>query len=279
MASEPRRKRQARSKRPRPQPDAAPASPVRLQKFLAACGIGSRRACEEWITAGRVEVNGVTVTTLGTRVTPGVDVVRVDGDIIRPHERCYFLVNKPVGVVCSHRDPSGRMRVVDLVPSAERLFPIGRLDRTSEGLILLTNDGDFAHRLAHPRYGVPKTYRARVAGHPERSTLQRLRKGVYLAEGKARVESIRVRRRWANSTELEIVLREGKNREIRRILARVGHKVLTLKRVAIGPVRLDPDLPPGAYRPLTARERRALLKSAATSRATTATRRSARHVR
>ena len=229
--------------------DGAPRG-QRLQKVLAAAGVGSRRECEELILAGRIEVDRQTVTELGTRVDPERQQIRVDGTPLTCPKRLYFAVNKPPGVVSTNWDPAARMRVVDLVRSDERLFPVGRLDRTSEGLILVTNDGELANRLTHPRYGVEKTYLARVDGCPSPHELDRLRSGVHLAEGVARVASVRVKRRQRETTELEIVLDEGRNREIRRILARIGHKVLQLKRVAVGPLQLG-DLPVGACRPLT----------------------------
>lgn len=222
----------------------------RLQKVLAAAGIGSRRECEELILAGRVEVDRQTVTELGTRVDPQRQQIRVDGTPLTSPKRLYFAVNKPPGIVSTNWDPAARMRVVDLVRSDERLFPVGRLDRTSEGLILVTNDGELANRLTHPRYGIDKTYLARVEGCPSLQELDQLRTGVHLAEGIARVASVRVKRRQRETAELEIVLNEGRNREIRRILARIGHKVLQLKRIAVGPLRLG-DLPVGACRPLT----------------------------
>lgn len=225
----------------------------RLQKVLASAGVGSRRECEELILAGRVEVDRQTVTELGTRVDPQRQQIRVDGVVLTCPKRLYFAVNKPPGVVSTNWDPAARMRVVDLVRSDERLFPVGRLDRTSEGLILVTNDGELANRLTHPRYGVEKTYLARVAGCPSPHELDRLRTGVHLAEGLARVASVRVKRRQRETTELEIVLDEGRNREIRRILARIGHKVLQLKRTAVGPLQLG-SLPVGACRPLTREE-------------------------
>lgn len=225
----------------------------RLQKVLASAGVGSRRQCEELILAGRVEVDRQTVTELGTRVDPQRQQIRVDGTALTCPKRLYFAVNKPPGVVSTNWDPAARMRVVDLVRSDERLFPVGRLDRTSEGLILVTNDGELANRLTHPRYCVEKTYLARVAGCPSPHELDRLRSGVHLAEGLARVASVRVKRRQRETTELEIVLDEGRNREIRRILARIGHKVLQLKRIAVGPLQLG-NLPVGACRPLTREE-------------------------
>jgi 23S rRNA pseudouridine2605 synthase len=229
--------------------DAAPRN-ERLQKVLAAAGIGSRRECEELILAGRIEVDRQIVTELGTRVDPLRQVIRVDGTPLTSPKRLYFAVNKPPGVVSTSWDPDRRTRVIDLVRTDERLFAVGRLDRTSEGLILVTNDGNLANRLTHPRYGVDKTYLARIAGSPSLESLDRLRSGIHLAEGVARVASVSVRRRQRETTELEIVLNEGRNREIRRLLARIGHKVLQLKRIAVGPLRLG-SLPIGASRPLT----------------------------
>jgi len=242
----------------RPARPTPPAGPERLQKVLAAAGLGSRRQCEELITAGRVEVDRHVVTELGTRVDPLGQQIRVDGVPLARPKLIYYAVNKPVGVLCTNRDPSGRPRVVDLVPAKDaRLFTIGRLDLHSDGLILVTNDGELANRLTHPRYGVRKTYRVVVAGRPERDALKKLLQGVHLAEGAARAERVETKSTHGDSTVLELVLREGKNREIRRILARVGHKVLRLTRVAVGPVRLG-TLPSGGYRRLTGEEVTAL---------------------
>jgi len=217
---------------------------------LASAGIGSRRQCEELIAQGRVEVDHRVVTELGTRVDAARQVISVDGTRVNARKPSYYVVNKPPGFVSTNRDPQGRPRVIDLAPRDERLFAVGRLDRSSEGLILVTNDGELAHRLTHPRFGVPKTYLAMVAGSPQPEQLKKLVQGVHLAEGVARVAAVRVRKRHKGGTELEIVLREGINREIRRLLARIGHKVLKLKRVAIGPIRLA-GLPAGACRRLT----------------------------
>ncbi|GIW94316.1 MAG: hypothetical protein KatS3mg110_2357 [Pirellulaceae bacterium] len=224
----------------------------RLQRVLAAAGFGSRRQCEELILTGRVEVEG-RPAELGMRVDPDQQEIRVDGVKLKRPPKLYYALNKPAGVVCTHRDPSRRTRVIDLVKAPGRLFPIGRLDRSSEGLIILTNDGEFANLLAHPRYQVEKTYRALVAGKPTRDVLNKLMRGVHLAEGVARAKSVRVCKSHKLSTELEIVLCEGKNREVRRMLAKMGHKVMRLKRVAIGPLRLG-KLPVGAYRPLSPSE-------------------------
>ena len=225
--------------------------------MLASAGLGSRRECEELILQGRVEVDGQVADQLGTRVDPAVQQIRVDGDPVRISRKVYFAVNKPPGVVTTNRDPSGRPRVIDLVRTDERVFAVGRLDRSSEGLILVTNDGELSNELTHPRYGVTKVYRVRVAGQPSAEVLQRLRRGVHLAEGVAKVAAITVRKHYQQSTDLEVTLNEGRNREIRRILARVGHKVLALKRIAFGPIKLA-NLPSGAARRLTGEELRQL---------------------
>ncbi len=225
----------------------------RLQKVLAAAGLGSRRKCEELITDGRVEIDRKVAKELGTRVNTLTQEIRVDGQALRKPRAVYFMVNKPPGVLSTNYDPEYRVRVVDLVKSSERLFTIGRLDQYSEGLILVTNDGELANRLTHPRYGATKTYHVVVAGAIEPKTLERLERGVHLAEGVARVASLKVKKQRPQSTDLDMVLGEGKNREVRRVFAAVGHKVLKLKRVQIGPLKLG-ELPVGAHRPLAKEE-------------------------
>jgi 23S rRNA pseudouridine2605 synthase len=251
--------------RPRTAPTDEPHSPgdgpQRLQKLLAAAGLGSRRRCEELILAGRVEVDGHIETALGTKADRSRQQIKVDGVPLPHPKRVYFMVHKPPGVVSTNQDPSGRPRVIDMVPYSGRLFTVGRLDLSSEGLILVTNDGELANALAHPRYGVEKVYQVEVAGAMERTDLAKLCAGVHLAEGVARARTARVKHAYRHSTLLEIVLAEGRNREIRRMLARAGHKVLRLKRVALGPLRLA-ELPVGAVRPLERDEVRNL-KSAA----------------
>ncbi len=225
-------------------------APQRLQRLLATAGFGSRRQCETLIEEGRVEIDGEIVSQLGTVVDPKVHKIRVDGVLLRQQKLVYYAVNKPTGFLSTNADPRGRQRVIDLVPDSERVFPVGRLDQSSQGLMLLTNDGDLAQQLAHPRFGVRKVYRVTVAGKIDPETMRNMRKGIYIAEGFVRVEGARILKSRSRATELEITLREGKNREIRRILARLGHKVQVLRRIAIGPLRLG-DMPPGAYRPLT----------------------------
>jgi len=233
----------------------------RLQQVLAAAGVGSRRHCEELILAGRVDVDGEVVTKLGTKVDPERQQIRLDGEPLVAQRKSYFAVHKPVGVVSTNHDPSGRPRVIDLLPpSAGRVYTVGRLDKSSEGLILVTNDGELADRLTHPRYGVAKTYHVVVAGQISAEELARLQRGVHLAEGFAKVEGAQIKKAQKQSSLLEIVLREGRNREIRRLLARAGHKVLRLKRVAIAGLRLA-DLPSGAYRMLRADEVRDLRRA------------------
>ncbi|QDT12255.1 pseudouridine synthase [Planctomycetes bacterium K23_9] len=254
-----------------------PEGPQRLQRVLAAAGFGSRRQCEELVETGRVAVDGEIASKLGTTVDPKLVKIHVDGVLLRAQKKVYYAVNKPTGVVTTNRDPHGRPRVIDLVPKTERIFPVGRLDRSSEGLILLTNDGDLAQMLAHPKFGVRKIYRVTVAGKVESETMRNMRTGIYIAEGHVKVEGAKIIKAKSKVTELEITLREGKNREIRRILARLGHKVQTLRRIAIGPLRLG-DVPPGAYRLVSKEEVRKLHAAAEASRNEGETRLAARKV-
>ena len=231
-----------------------PPDAIRLQRYLAMAGVGSRRHCEELILAGRVTVDRQTVRELGFRVTPGAQDVRLDGERVRLERPIWYVLNKPVGYLCTNSDPAGRPRVIDLFPeSRERLFTVGRLDENSQGLLLVTNDGELAHRLAHPRFRVRKVYQVQVAGIPQREVLAQLKRGMYFAEGRFQVGDARFVKARGTSAILELVLTEGQNREIRRLLAKLGHKVQRLKRVALGPLTLG-ELPVGHYRPLTDRE-------------------------
>ena len=225
----------------------------RLQKVLAAVGLGSRRACEELIADGRVTVDGE-VAELGRRVDPDTARVEVDGVPIsvRPG-LVHYLLNKPAGVVTTASDPQGRPTVLDLVPPEPRVFPVGRLDAATEGLLLLTNDGDLAHRLTHPSFGVEKEYLAEVEMPPTRGELRRLREGVDLEDGRtapARVTLVPPR-------AVRLVIHEGRNRQVRRMLDAVGHPVLRLVRTRIGPLT-DRRLRPGEWRPLSSAEVRSL---------------------
>ena len=230
----------------------------RLQKVLAQAGLGSRRTCEELIADGRVTVNGE-VATLGTRADPEVDAIEVDGARIGVREGLvHYLLNKPAGVVTTASDPQGRPTVVGLVPAEPRVYPVGRLDADTEGLLVLTNDGELAHRLTHPSFGVDKEYLADVTGTPSRGALRRLREGVELEDGPtapARVSLV-------GDHTLRITIHEGRNRQVRRMCEAVGHPVRRLVRVRIGPLA-DRRLPPGEWRPLTQAEVRALERAAA----------------
>ena len=229
--------------------------------MLAAAGLGSRRKCEELILEGRVEIDRKTIVQLGTRVDTDKQKIRVDGEPLTLGRRVYYAVNKPAGVLSTSRDPAGRLRVIDLVDQGQRTFCVGRLDKSSEGLIIVTNDGDLANQLTHPRYGVEKTYHVSVAGRPTTEDIRKMQQGIYLSEGKARVVGVKIKKRQKGGTLLEMVLAEGRNREIRRVMARFGHKVLRLTRVAIGPLRLG-SLPVGHSRPLEKSEIRALKRAA-----------------
>ncbi len=243
--------------------EAGPDKQDRLQKVLAHAGLGSRRGCEQLILQGRVSVNGAIIRQLGTRVDPRAAKITVDGEPIRLESMVYYAVNKPKGYVSTSSDPSGRPRVVDLLPEIpERVYTVGRLDEASTGLLLLTNDGDLANRLAHPRYGVEKLYRALVAGLPTPDMLAKLTEGVWLSDGKVRAKRARIVGRQGQATMLELVLAEGKKREIRRMLSKLGHKVMSLNRVAVGPISLK-GLSVGECRSLSKHEVELLHKVAA----------------
>ena len=225
---------------------------IRLQKVMAAAGIGSRRACEKMIEEGRVSVNGEPVLEQGRRVDPETDVIRVDTLRINTASgQVYLAMNKPRGYVTAMSDPEGRPTVGDLVADrVERLFHVGRLDADTEGLLLLTNDGELAHRLSHPSYEVPKTYLAEVLGPVARDVGKRLREGVQLEDGLVKVDSFKLVDSTSNRVLLELVLHEGRKHIVRRALAEVGHPVQRLVRTAVGPVLLGPQKP-GKIRVLT----------------------------
>ncbi|MGB0098962.1 MAG: pseudouridine synthase [Nocardioides sp.] len=228
---------------------------IRLQKLLAQSGVASRRKCEELMLGGLVEVDGEIVTRLGTKVDPRTAVIRVDGKRLPPiSEQVYLVLNKPRGVVSTMSDPEGRRNLGDLVADRpERLFHVGRLDTDTSGLILLTNDGDFAQRMAHPSYEVDKTYVAEVDGEIFRRTVKQLLEGVTLEDGPVEVRTARIVEATASKSIVELVIHEGRNRIVRRLLDHVGHPVRRLTRTAIGPVRLA-RLPSGEMRDLTLAE-------------------------
>jgi 23S rRNA pseudouridine2605 synthase len=259
----------------------------RLQKVLARAGVASRRAAEELIVAGRVSVNGRIITELGTRVVPGQDVIAVDGERlpIVAEALVYVMLNKPRGVLSAVEDARGRRTVTDLVNIEARLFPVGRLDLDSEGLVLLTNDGELAHQMTHPRYGHEKEYEILVEGHPSDPTLIKWRRGSVLLDGvpaaPCRVERLRIERgacQGKDGTWLRVIVHEGRKRQIRRVAAALGHPVYRLVRTRIGPLKLG-RLRVGAWRHLTQTEVNALRAAASTasSRARTTRARPAGH--
>lgn len=228
---------------------------VRLQKVLAAAGVGSRRRCEQLIGEGRVEVDGETVRRYGARVDPEHQVIKVDGRRIPARQGLtYLALNKPAGVLTTMSDDRGRPTISDLLPGgAGRLYHVGRLDYDTEGLMLLTNDGELAHRLTHPRYGVPKTYLADVAGPLPRDLGRRLLTGIELADGVASADRFRVIERAGPRALVEITLHEGRKHIVRRLLAQAGHPVSRLVRTRMGPIALG-DLRPGTTRELSTGE-------------------------
>lgn len=245
-------------------PDQESEHAVRLQKVLASAGVASRRAAEQLIRAGRVEVNGEIVDVLGSRVDPTRDLVRVDGErVVVEADKTYLALNKPTGVVSTMRDPGGRRCLDEFVRDrAERLYHVGRLDTDTEGLILLVNDGDFAHRMTHPSYGVEKVYVAEVSGSVPKTLGRRLREGVELEDGPVQVDGFRVVQQLGGRAMVEMTLHEGRKHIVRRLLAEVGHPVRRLVRTAIGPIQLG-DLPPGQLRELTPKELGSLLDALA----------------
>jgi 23S rRNA pseudouridine2605 synthase len=239
----------------------------RLQKIISRAGLASRREAEKWIQEGRVTVNGAVVTKLGTQADLGKDKIKVDGKLIFRPALNYFLLHKPPGLITSMHDPEGRPHLGEWLESLGkkgRVFPVGRLDFNSSGLLLLTNDGELAQKLTHPRYGVRKFYRVKVSGRPSEQELDRLRKGIRLEDGwtapaKARVAEVLRKKAW-----VELEVREGRYREVRRMFEALGYFVEKLVRIRMGPLRLG-SLAPGEYRPLTPQEISALKKAVGVS--------------
>ncbi len=233
----------------------------RLQKVMASAGVASRRQCEELILEGAVQVNGRVMDELPAFVDPDVDVITVNGKRLREPQRVYLLLNKPKGVICTSHDPQGRPSAVDLVPARERVFCVGRLDADTTGLIVLTNDPELTNLLTHPKYKVPKTYVARVAGHVDGKAVESLRKGMWLAEGRTGRAAVKVLRSGRNDSLLEITIQQGLNRQVRRTLAKVGLPVRSLKRTRINGLKIE-GLGVGRFRPLSKAEVAALKRAA-----------------
>jgi 23S rRNA pseudouridine2605 synthase len=228
---------------------------IRLQKVIANAGISSRREAERMIREGLVTVNGEVVTELGTQVDPEDCHIKVRGKLIRREsKKVYLMLHKPDGYVTTLKDPQGRPTVMDLLHKvSERVFPVGRLDFHSEGLLLITNDGELANSVMHPKYHVPKTYQVKVKGKPSSSQISKVGRGIRLKEGLTAPAEIQKVKYLSANTNLEIIISEGKKRQIRRMFEKIGHPVLRLKRVRIGPIRLG-KLAPGEFRKLETRE-------------------------
>jgi pseudouridine synthase len=224
----------------------------RIQKILAKAGIASRREAERMVVEGRVSVNGKVVETLGSKADPSKDHIKVDGRGLTHFEpKVILLLNKPRGYLSTVKDPRGRPTIMDLIKNVKwRIYPVGRLDFDAEGLLLLTNDGDLAHLLSHPRFSIPKTYLAKVAGIPEEKKLIRLKRGVMLEDGEAKAVSCSLIRQREKNSWVRVVVTEGRNHLVKRMLSAIGHSVLKLKRIGYGPIQLG-DLPFGQFRYLT----------------------------
>ena len=237
-------------------------SEQRLQKVLAAAGVDSRRKCEELILDGAVRVNRKVVDKLPAFVDPEKDIITVNGRKIHAAQKVYFLLNKPKGVICTNRDPHGRKKAIDLVSARERIFCVGRLDADTTGIIILTNDSELANRLAHPRYGLAKTYVVRVKGEIAGERLEKLKRGIWLAEGKTGRASVKILKRGHKESLIEVTIRQGLNRQVRRMLAKVGLPVRTLTRTRIGKLS-SRGLGVGNFRALTKAEVAYLKKATA----------------
>lgn len=226
---------------------------IRLQKVLAAAGIASRRACEEIITDGLVRVNRKVIDQLPAFVDPDKDVITVNGKRIRAEEKVYYLLNKSKGVICTNSDPQGRRRAIDIVKSKQRIFCVGRLDIDTTGLIILTNDSELTNKLTHPKFELAKTYIAQVKGMIDSAAVEKLKKGVWLAEGKTGRTAVKILKKSYKESAIEISVRRGMNRQIRRMLVKVGLKVRSLRRAKIGKIN-DRGVGVGKFRKLTKAE-------------------------
>jgi 23S rRNA pseudouridine2605 synthase len=225
----------------------------RLQRILAAAGVDSRRRCEDLILQGAVRVNGKIVDTLPVFADADEDIITVDGKKIHKPKKVYYLLNKPKGVICTNDDPGGRTKAIDLIDAKERVFCAGRLDTETSGAIIITNDSVLVDKLTHPRYSLEKTYLATIKGRMEHEDVEKLKKGVWLSEGKTSPMKLKVLKASEKESQIEIRIRLGLNREIQRIMARLGYKVVSLKRTHIGKISLD-RMSIGSYRSLTPAE-------------------------
>lgn len=241
------KKKKTKSKK---EPKRKPAGKQRLQKVLAAAGVESRRKCEELILDGEVRVNRKVIEELPAFVDPENDVITVYGRRIQPAEKVYYLLNKPKGVICTNSDPHGRKKAIDLIDCRERIFSVGRLDADTTGAIILTNDSELSNRLTHPRYELDKTYEVKLKGRIEGAALEKLKKGTWFSEGKTSRAGVKVLKRSYGESVVQIIIRQGLNRQVRRMMARVGYKVKSLRRVRIGNIGLK-GLGVGGYRKLS----------------------------
>ncbi len=232
----------------------------RLQKYMARCGVASRRKCEEIILSGRVAVNGKVVKELGVSIEPEKDTVTLDGKVLKPESLVYYAVNKPLGYISSNAREKGKPRVIDIVPDGKRMFTVGRLDINSSGLILVTNDGDFAHRMSHPRYAPEKEYHVLIKGDLNEDEVRELRTGIELEEGRTAPAKVKILKRYENKALVSITVKQGWYRMVRRMFMAIGKQVLELKRVRIGRLTLKGIEKEGMWRELSEKEVEELMR-------------------
>ncbi|MGO5074410.1 pseudouridine synthase [Clostridium sporogenes] len=226
----------------------------RLQKYMASCGVASRRKCEDIILEGRVEVNGIKIKELGTKIISGKDIIKVDGNIIKPEEnKIYILLNKPKGYVCTAKDEKGRKTILDLVKVKERIYPIGRLDMETSGIIILTNDGEIYNKIIHPKFEKIKTYNAKVKGTIKKDHIELFKKGIDIGDYITAPAALEIFKTNKDTSEIIIKIHEGKNRQVRRMCKSIGHPVIDLDRISIGNISKG-DLKLGEWRYLTKKE-------------------------
>ncbi len=230
----------------------------RLQKFMASCGIASRRKSEEIIKEGRVKVNGEVITKLGKKINPNQDKIKVDGKIIKKEEFKYILLNKPAGFITTTSDPQGRKTVMDLINIKQRVYPVGRLDYDTEGLLILTNDGEIANKVMHPRYKIDKEYLVTISGNLNQKEVGLLENGIELSDGVTAPAEVEIVVEYNNKSIIKIIIHEGRKNQVKRMFKKLGYQVQELKRIRIGPLSLDSKLKLGKYRFLNAQEQKKL---------------------